>query len=88
MKKTNKVLTVIALVSVAGLWAARAQGDVAIPDELLNTNVREWQLNGVTILIIVQVLGRAYAGLSKGGGLVGLWKGIVFGTNTPKEPTT
>ena len=56
-----------------------------IPTELLNTNLKDIQLNVLTLIIITQVLGRAYAGLKSGGGLVGLWRGIVFGQNTPKE---
>jgi hypothetical protein len=55
-----------------------------IPTELLNTNLKDIQLNVLTVIIITQVLGRAYAGLKNGGGLVGLWRGIVFGTNTDK----
>jgi hypothetical protein len=56
-----------------------------IPTELLNTNLKDLQLNVLTLIIITQVLGRAYAGLKNGGGLVGLYRGVVFGTNTPKE---
>ena len=61
---------------------------LTLPAEMLNTNVKDWQLNGVTILLVIQVLGRAFAGLRSGGGLVGIWRGIVFGTNTPKETLT
>ena len=58
-----------------------------IPPELLNTRLQDIQLNVLTLIIITQVLGRAYAGLKSGGGLVGLWRGIVFGTNTDKGKT-
>ena len=56
-----------------------------IPTELLNQPFAEWQLNLLTLFVIVQVLGRGYAALKRGGGLVGIWKGIVFGTNTPDD---
>lgn len=56
-----------------------------LPPDMLDTNVRDWQLNGVTLLLLIQVLGRVWSALRKGGGLVGIWKGIVFGENVPKE---
>lgn len=83
MKKT-KWRMVVLLALLAMVVSVHAQ-DAALPEQLLNTNVRDWQLNGLTLLILIQLAGRAYAGLSKGGGLVGVGKGILFGTNTPKE---
>lgn len=56
----------------------------ALPENLLNTPVSQWQLNGLTILVIVQLLGRAYSALRGGGGLKGIWTGIIYGTNVPK----
>lgn len=91
MKTLNRILFLFTLLGVASLWlTAGAQtppdAPVTLPPELLNTNVRDWQLNGVTILLVVQVLGRAFAGATKGGGIVGLVRGVIFGTNTPKTP--
>ena len=35
--------------------------------------------------VLIQALGRAYAAIVKGGGLKGIWAGLLFGTNTPKD---
>lgn len=73
-------ITLAAVLLTTSLWAQ----ELVLPDEMLNTNIKDWQLNGVTLLLAVQVLGRAFSGLSKGGGIVGAVKGVLFGTNTPK----
>jgi hypothetical protein len=59
--------------------------EIQIPPELLNTPVQEWQLNGVTVVLAIMLLGRLYSAIRKGGGLRGLWRGLVFGENVPKE---
>lgn len=33
----------------------------------------------------MQALGRAYNSVAKKEGLRGIWRGLIFGTNTPKE---
>jgi len=88
MKKLNSLLWFVVVAVVVLLWTAVpvVGQDIALPPELLDKKVSDWQLNGVTILLIVQVLGRAFASVSNGGGLVGIFRGIVFGTNTPKQP--
>lgn len=58
---------------------------INIPDGLLNSPVSEWQLNGVTLVLAIMVVGRAYKAIRNGGGLIGLWHGLLFGTNTQKE---
>lgn len=85
MKKTMMVTGLAMLVTVATLHA-QSTGD--IPDDLLNKNLKDWQLNGVTLLLIVTTLGRIYSALKGGGGLIGVWRGIVYGTNTPPPPPT
>jgi hypothetical protein len=35
---------------------------------------------------VAMLVGRAFAALRNGGGLIGVWRGILFGTNTPKSP--
>lgn len=94
MKTFDRILNVLLALALLGLipllfsavpaLAQTATADsLALPEPMLNTPIREWQLNGVTLLLIIQVLGRAFAGLKSGGGLVGIYRGIVFGTNTP-----
>jgi len=84
MKLNKKIILIIAALLMLA-FPALAQDASTLPPELLSTNIKDWQLNGVTLLLAIQLAGRAYAGLSKGGGLVGIFKGIVFGTNTPKS---
>ena len=36
-------------------------------------------------LLALPYLGRAYYAIKNGGGLVGIWRSIMFGTNTPKQ---
>jgi hypothetical protein len=38
------------------------------------------------IIILVPAIGRVCHALSAGGGLSGVWRGLIFGTNVPKEP--
>ena len=40
--------------------------------------------NKSSIILAIPMVTRAYHALSKGGGLVGIWNSIMFGTNTPK----
>jgi hypothetical protein len=34
------------------------------------------------------IIGRAYHALASGSGLIGIWRGLVFGTNTPTPNKT
>lgn len=76
MKKT-------ALIVIASGLCFTALAQTELPEQLLNAPVKDWQLNGLTLLVVVQLLGRAYSALKSGGGLKGIWNGIVYGTNTP-----
>ena len=85
----SKRLLIIGLVIVAVGLAVRAiaqETPVAIPENLLNTEVKDWKLTGLTIVVGIQLLGRFIAGLRNNGGIAGAVKGIVFGTNTPSKP--
>lgn len=56
-----------------------------IPSELMNLPLAQWQLNLTTLTLITMLLGRAYKGIRKGGGLRGLWRGLIFGENIPDK---
>lgn len=51
------------------------------------TSVIPEQHRGTAALAIVTIaiLGRAFHALKAGGGLVGLWKALLYGTNAPKS---
>lgn len=36
-------------------------------------------------LVLVPFITRAYYSLKTGGGIIGVWRSIMFGTNAPKE---
>ena len=40
--------------------------------------------NKASIALAIPLIGRAYHAVTKGGGIVGIWNSIMFGTNTPK----
>ena len=50
----------------------------ALPEKL-----RGWAVLGA---ILFPYLTRAYYGLTRCGGLVGMWRAVLFGTNTPQDP--
>ena len=56
----------------------------SIPADLATKPINEWQLNAVTIIIVIQVLGRAFASLKSGGGLVGVWRSLIYGSANSK----
>ncbi len=91
MKKTKRILLALVLVTLGLLtlntFAQEAELGGLMPKELESTNFKDWQLNGVTITFLVMVLGRVFQSLRSGGGLVGLYRGLVYGTNTatPKQ---
>lgn len=37
------------------------------------------------IAVVVFALGRAYHAIRGGGGLIALWRGLLYGTNSPKS---
>lgn len=48
---------------------------------LLPVKIQKWILG---LAVVIPLLGRIIHGASSGGGLVGIWNGIVFGSNGPK----
>ena len=55
-----------------------------IPAELLNTPLEKIQLNLLTLSWAWYLLRRGYANLRAGGGLYGLWIGLIHGDKTPE----
>lgn len=39
---------------------------------------------GFKVVVVLRILGEGYSALRSGGGLVGIYRGIVFGENVPK----
>ncbi len=77
----TKLAVVFWVVMVVGLVSCWAQALTA-PPGLETTPLNKWQLNLVTLGFIAQVLGRALTALRAGGGLVGMWRSVVFGSTT------
>ena len=51
----------------------------------MNTIVDFFMENKATILLAIPMVTRAYYALRNGGGIVGMWRGLMFGTNAPKQ---
>ena len=56
-------------------------------NDLMNLIPPEYAIYGTLAWVVIQAAGRAYSAIAKGGGLKGIWDGLVFGTNTPKTET-
>lgn len=88
--KTIRLFTALQLIiAVMLLWllipVAHAQlAPSEIPPDYLTEDFRNWQLNLNTLFVVFFLLGRAFKALRNGGGLVGVWRGIIFGENVPK----
>jgi len=82
-----KTLLILAVSLVATATLAQTATPTDMPAKMLSTNWKEWQLDGITILFLLGVLGRGASALKAGGGIVGMVKGVLFGTNTPATPT-
>lgn len=57
-------------------------------DDFLKLLPAKYLPYGTVILVLVPMLGRAYHALAAGTGLVGVFRGILFGTNAPKDALT
>jgi len=53
---------------------------------ILNLLPERWRGYAVAAVALAPVAGRAYHALRSGGGLRGVWRGILFGTNSPGAP--
>ncbi len=56
-----------------------------IPPEVASVPIKQLftQINLTTCALLAMILGRVYKALRQGGGLKGLYQGIMFGTNIP-----
>ncbi len=51
----------------------------------LSAVVSEEHRGTVALLVVsIGILGRAFHAVKNGGGLIGLWKALLYGTNAPK----
>jgi hypothetical protein len=56
-----------------------------IIDKVSHVLPPRWRETAVLIAVAAPLVGRAYHSLSNGGGLRGIYRSILFGTNTPKQ---
>lgn len=42
------------------------------------------QLNGVTAMVVIRAIGELYSSIRAGGGLIGIWRALLYGQNVPK----
>lgn len=56
--------------------------------ETLNQLLKYLPSGYTKYVLLLMLLGRAYYALRNGGGIKGIWKSILFGTNIPKDIKT
>jgi len=70
---------------------------IPLPPGLLNKPIADWQLDGVTVVVVVMVMGRIWKAWTDGGGLRGIWTAFYKGsaateaqdvTKPKPQPTT
>lgn len=47
---------------------------MTIPDELLSTPLWKWQLNGITLVVLIQLARGAWVFVKENGGFRGIWR--------------
>ena len=60
--------------------------DADLISQLVGKTPKDWIHDGVAIMALLGLAGRAWHAVRSGGGLVGLWRALLYGTNTPKGP--
>ena len=53
-----------------------------IPTEILSAIPSKWVVYATAAWVGAQALGRIYQAVRSGGGLVSIWQGLLYGTNT------
>ena len=57
-----------------------------IPTEVLNAIPPKYLVYATAGWVLFQSLGRIWHAIASGGGIIAIWRGLIYGTNTPKEP--
>lgn len=84
MKLKTYFLTAIALLLLLPV-VLKAQGAAsAIPGDFLSKDIKDWQLNGLTLIVLVKIAGEGFSAIRNGGGLRRILLSIWFGENVPK----
>ncbi len=56
-----------------------------IPPEIVQAIPSKWVVYLTAGWVALQAAGRAYHAIRNGGGLISIWRGLLYGTNTPKD---
>lgn len=56
-----------------------------VTQEMMDAPIKDWQLNLTTLAIAAMILGRVYKSIRSGGGIRGIYRGLVYGENVPKN---
>jgi hypothetical protein len=54
-----------------------------LPPEVANTIPPKWLVYATAAWLLLQNAGRVYQAIRNGGGLVGVWRGVMYGSNVP-----
>ena len=55
-------------------------------DQLTSLLDGKWSHAGTTFIVVLAIAGRTFHAIVNGGGLVSIWKALIYGTNVPKPP--
>lgn len=56
-----------------------------ILSQIINKVPAHWHTTAVVAALLIPHIGRAVHALRSGGGLVGVWNSVIYGTNVPKQ---
>ncbi len=84
MKKTGIIIIALLFAAITAI-AQPTNGTPPLPPDLMNTPVTKWVITGGALLAILGVIGRIFAAAAAGGGIVGIFRGVVFGQNPPPK---
>lgn len=79
-----KALTYLLLFLLVSVSLLAQSVSTLPPSDLLSTDIRDWQLNGLTLLVFVKLAGELVSAIRNGGGLRRIILSVWFGENVPK----
>jgi hypothetical protein len=59
--------------------------DADLLSGLVGKTPKDWIHDAVAIAALIALAGRAWHALRSGGGIFGIWRALLYGTNTPKS---
>ena len=55
-------------------------------EQIQNILPPKYAAYSAAIMVVVQILGRVYNTVKNGGGLIGIWRAVLYGVDHPSPP--